>query len=79
MLAALHYDHAAGEKVALKAAAGAQKGLDFRKAKENHKFENVHPSRAPGQFWPNRDAVRTLITTVSCVVRRGRKSGHGSP
>ena len=28
---------------------------------------------------PNRDADRTLITTVGCVVRRGPKSGRGSP
>ncbi len=26
---------------------------------------------------PNRDADRTLITTVGCVVRRGLKSGRG--
>ena len=39
----------------------------------------MHPSRAPGPFWPNRDADRTLITTVGCVFRCGRRSGHGSP
>ncbi len=55
-----------------------KRGLSFLLYEKHDLVENVHPSRAPGPVWPNRDAVRTLITTVSCVVRRGRKSGHGS-
>ena len=51
----------------------------MEKKTKNYVSKNVHPSQAPGPFWPNRDADRTLITTVGCVVRRGRKNGHGSP
>ena len=65
----------------LKSGRGSPKGRGWilEKTKKNNVSTNVHPSRAPGPFWPNRDADRTLITTVGCVVRRGRKSGHGSP
>ena len=66
--------------VALKGAAGAPRGACVFVWHEKHNlFENVHSSPAPGPLWPNREADRTLITTVRCVVRRGRESGHGSP
>ena len=52
---------------------------ELERTEKNNVSKNVHPSRAPGPFWQNRDAVRTLITTVGCVFRCGRKSGHGSP
>ena len=66
---------------ALKEATGVPKGGGgiSSKNKKDYIFKNVHPSRAPGPFWPNRDADRTLITTVSCVVRRGLKSGRRGP
>ena len=67
--------------VALKAAAGAPRGeggISSTNKKDNI-FKSVHPSLAPGPFWPNSDADRTLTTMVRCVVRRGRESGHGSP
>ena len=54
-------------------------GGGLERTEKNNVSKNVHPSRAPGPFWQNRDAVRTLITTVGCVFRCGRKSGHGSP
>ena len=65
----------------LKTAAGAPRGGGggLERTEKNNVSKNVHPSRAPGPFWQNRDAVRTLITTVGCVFRCGRKSGHGSP
>ncbi len=64
----------------LKTGRGSPKrGLSFLLYEKHNLVEHAHSSRAPGPFWPNRDAVGTLITTVGCVVRRGRKSGHGSP
>ena len=56
-----------------------ERGGGLERTEKNNVSKNVHPSRAPGPFWQNRDAVRTLITTVGCVFRCGRKSGHGSP
>ena len=65
---------------------GAPKGtqnttysVDFRKTTKNQLFENVHPSRVPGPFWPKRVADRTPITTEGCVFRRGLKSGPREP
>ena len=46
---------------------------------EKQCFENVHPSRVPGPFWPNRVADRTPITTEGCVFRRGLKNGPREP
>ena len=49
---------------------GAPKGtqnttysVDSRKTIKNKPFENVHPSRVPGPFWPKRAPDRTPITT----------------
>ena len=42
-------------------------------------FENVHPSRVPGPFWPKRAPDRTPITKECCVLRRGLKSGPREP
>ena len=39
----------------------------------------MHPSRAPGPFWPKRAPDRTPITTDCCVLRRGLKSGPREP
>ena len=65
---------------------GASKGTqnttdswDFQKTAKNKLFENVHPSRVPGPFWPKRVPDRTPITTDSCVFRSGLKSGPREP
>ena len=55
------------------------RGGGLERTEKNNVSKNVHPSRAPGPFGQNRDADRTLITTVGCVFCCGRKSGHGSP
>ena len=53
--------------------------LDSLKTTKNKLFENVHPSRVPGPFWPKRVPGRTPITMHSCVFRRGLKSGPREP
>ena len=53
--------------------------LCLGKCHRNTHLENMHRSRAPGPFWPNRDADRSLITTVGCVFRCGPKNGRGGP
>ncbi len=64
-----------------KSGRGSAKGMGWilENNKKEDVFKNVHFSRAPGPFWSNRDADRTLITTVGCVVCRGCNSGQGRP
>ena len=65
---------------------GASKGpqnttdsWDFQKNTKYKFFENVHPSRVPGPFWPKRVADRTPITKECCVFCRGLESGPREP
>ena len=52
---------------------------DSRTTTKTQFFENVHLSREPGPFWPNRAPDRTPITTYNCVFLRGLKSGPWEP